>query len=487
MVESPLLVETVTGRTMAELRAARDAAQQADLVELRLDGIAGIDVAGALSGRQRPVIVTCRPRWEGGRFDGSESDRRRILEEALERGAEYIDIEWRAGFDTLVQSGSGARVVLSMHDFDGVPADLTDRVRAMRGTGAEIIKVAVMARRLCDALPLRALTRDRGAVVIAMGQAGVSTRLLASHFGSCWTYAGDGIAPGQIPAARMIKDFRFRQVRSSWAVYGVVGRAALLSLSPAMHNAAFEAAGLDAVYVPLQPQDFDDFLQFADAIGLAGASVTIPYKLDAFHAARRKDEAAGRVGAVNTLRRTEDGWDATNTDVVGFLAPLMAAYGRPLDGVRASVLGAGGAARAVVVALASQGTRVTVHARHSDQAREVAKLVSGAIGDWPPQPDSWDLLVNCTPLGGVNDSDESPMPGGPFRGRLIYDLIYRPAETRLLREARRAGCATLNGLPMLIAQAERQFEWWTGRTPHPGAMRTAIETELQAEQPVTQG
>ena len=187
------------------------------------------------------------------------------------------------------------------------------------------------------------------------------------------------------------------------------------------------------------------------------------------------------------LYRTGEEWEATNTDVAGFLAPLTGAYDRPLDGARASVLGAGGAARAVVVALASQEARVTVHARRSNQAREVADLVGGAIGDWPPQPDSWDLLVNCTPLGGVNDSDESPMPGGPFRGRLIYDLIYRPAETRLLREARRAGCATLNGLPMLIAQAERQFEWWTGRAPHPGAMRTAIETELQAEQPVTQG
>jgi len=487
MREMPLLVETVTGRTMAELRAARDAARQVDLVELRLDGTAGIDVAGALAGRQRPVIVTCRPRWEGGRFDGSEDDRRRILEEALQRGAEYVDIEWRAGFDTLVRSASGARVVLSMHDFEGVPADLTDRVRAMRGTGAGIIKVALMARRLSDALPLRAVTRSGRAVVIAMGQAGVSTRLLAAHFGSCWTYAGDGMAPGQVPAARMIQEFRFRQVRSTSAVYGVVGHAALLSRSPVMHNAAFEAEGLDAVYVPLQPQDFDDFLEFADAIGLSGASVTIPYKLDAFQAARRRDEAAGRVGAVNTLRRTGEGWDATNTDVAGFLAPLTAAYEMPLDGARGSVLGAGGAARAVVVALASQGVRVTVHARRTDQAREVADLVGGAIGEWPAQPDSWDLLVNCTPLGGVNAPDESPMPGGPFRGRLVYDLIYRPAETRLLREARRAGCATLNGLPMLIAQAERQHEWWTGRAPHPGAMRTAIDTALEAEQPVTQG
>src|SRR5256712_13582584 len=139
MREMPLLVEPATGRAMAELRAARDAARQGGLGELRRGGTAGIDVGGALAGRQRPVIVTCRPRWEGGRFDGSEDDRRRILEEALQRGAEYVDIEWRAGFDTLVRSATGARGVLSMHAFEGVPAHLTARVRAMRGTGAAII------------------------------------------------------------------------------------------------------------------------------------------------------------------------------------------------------------------------------------------------------------------------------------------------------------------------------------------------------------
>src|SRR2546428_11784316 len=135
MREMPLLVEPATGRAMAELRAARDAARQGGLGELRRGGTAGIDVGGALAGRQRPVIVTCRPRWEGGRFDGSEDDRRRILDEALQRGAEYVDIEWRAGVDTPVPSARGARVGVSLHEFDGVTADLTERGRAMRGTG----------------------------------------------------------------------------------------------------------------------------------------------------------------------------------------------------------------------------------------------------------------------------------------------------------------------------------------------------------------
>jgi 3-dehydroquinate dehydratase/shikimate dehydrogenase len=290
-----------------------------------------------------------------------------------------------------------------------------------------------------------------------MGAAGVPTRVLAARFGSCWTYAGDGVAPGQLPAARMVDEFRFRQVTAATAVYGVVGRNAAGSKSPALHNGWFAQAGLDAVYVPLQAADFDDFLAFADAIDLQGASVTIPFKLDALRRAARADDDARRVGAANTLRRTGDGWEATNTDVAGFLAP----FGREdVRGARAAVLGAGGAARAVVVALRSAGATPAVCARRADQAREVAALGAN-VGEWPPRPGSWDLLVNCTPLGGVSAPDASPLPGGPFDGRMVYDLIYEPPETRLLREARAAGLATINGLPMLRAQAERQFEWWT--------------------------
>jgi 3-dehydroquinate dehydratase type I len=167
-----LLCETVTGATMAELLAARDAARVGDMVELRLDGVADLDVAGALANRRSPVIVTCRPRWEGGTFTGSEDERRAILELALKCGAERVDVEFRAGFADLIR-GNRARVVVSSHDFTGVPQDLAERARAMRATGAEVIKVAVTAARLTDTLPLLDIARDGNAVVIGMGDAGI--------------------------------------------------------------------------------------------------------------------------------------------------------------------------------------------------------------------------------------------------------------------------------------------------------------------------
>jgi 3-dehydroquinate dehydratase / shikimate dehydrogenase len=486
-----LLVETVTADDMAALKAARDRVSGADLVELRLDGVADLDVAAALDGRRLPVIVTCRPAWEGGRFDGSEEERQRILLAALAGGAEYVDVEWRAGFTALLAHTGGARVVLSSHDFDGVPADLDARVREMRATGAEVVKIAVRAHRLMDGWRLRDVTRDGRTVAIAMGDSGIPTRLLAVQFGSCWTYGGDGAAPGQIPVHRMTDEYRFRDVSRSTAVFALVGTHVAASRSPAMHNGWFAAAGLDAVFVPMPTPDFEDFLAFADALAVQGAAVTIPFKLHAMRHSVRADSDTRRIGASNTLRRVDGGWEATNTDVAGFLAPFAAGETGPvaledLRGARVTVLGAGGAARAVVVGLASAGSRTTICARRPEQAREVARL-GAEVGEWPPRPGSWDVLVNCTPLGGVSAPGESPLPGGPFDGQLVYDLIYRPAETPLLREARAAGCATINGWPMLQAQARKQFEWWTAEglntqgtadTAAPGSRRdTALSPE----------
>ena len=471
-----LLCETVTGRSMAELTTARDNATAGDLVELRLDGVADLDVAAALHGRSRRVIVTCRPTWEGGAFDGSEEERRRILMQALTLGADFVDVEWRAGFDDVI-GHSPSRIVLSSHDFDGVPADLVDRARQMRGVGTGFIKIAVTASRLSDTLALPGIAKGGNAAVIGMGEAGVPSRLLASRYGSAWTYSGDGVAPGQLPSSQMI-GLGYRRVGPATRLFGVVSTNALHSFSPAMHNAAFCASGIDAVYIPLRAADFDDFLAYAAAMRIEGASITIPYKLDALRAAGRTDDLTRSVGAANTMRRCGEVWEATNTDVGGFLAPLEAAYGAPLAGVRASVIGAGGASRAVIVALCSRGVQVTVHARRAEPARGLASSLGVRAGEWPPPAGSWDLLVNCTPLGGVGKREESPLGRDQLTCGFVYDLTYGAAESALIRDARERGCRTLDGLPMLVAQAERQFEWWTGQRPMPGVMADAIRTHV---------
>jgi 3-dehydroquinate dehydratase/shikimate dehydrogenase len=440
---------------------------------LRLDGVRDLDVAAALHDRSRPAIVTCRPRWEGGVFEGGEAERRSVLAQALAAGAEFVDVEWRAGFDDVIRRDP-RRIVLSSHDFHGIPPDLDERVRRMRAQGTGAIKVAITASRLTDSLVLLPIAKDGHAIVLAMGDAGVPSRLLATRYGSIWTYAGHGVAPGQIPASRMVSEFSFRRAGASSRLFGVVSTNALHSFSPVMHNAALCAAGIDGVYVPLRAADYEDFVSFAEALGIEGASVTIPYKLDALRSAARADELTTRVGAANTVRRRGGEWEATNTDVAGFLAPLDEAWGESLANARASVIGAGGSARAVVVALLSRGARVTVHARRREQAQELAGALGARLGEWPPAEGSWDLLVNCTPLGGVSAPDESPIARERLTGRLVYDLTYGEEESVLLHDAREMGCRAIDGLPMLIAQAERQFEWWTGQRPAPGVMAGAL-------------
>src|SRR5688500_1876834 len=264
-----LLCETVTGDTMAQLLAARDAAA-GDMVELRLDGVTGLDVEQALAGCRMPAIATCRPAWEGGRFSEGEEERHRILARAVAAGADYVDLEWKAlqqvegpAFRGLIDANR-SKVIVSTHDFEGVPADLRAYARLLRATGAAVIKVAVMANRLCDTLPLREIGNGGDAVVIGMGDAGVPSRLLAARFGSRWTYGGNAVAPGQMSAARMLEQFRFRSVSDQTLLYGIAGDNVLQSPVPAMHNAAFAAAGLDAVCVPLPAADFTDFLAFTD-------------------------------------------------------------------------------------------------------------------------------------------------------------------------------------------------------------------------------
>jgi 3-dehydroquinate dehydratase/shikimate dehydrogenase len=477
-MSKPLLVIVASAPTTAELRRRRDAAAAAgaDLVELRLDSVADPDVSAALAGRTVPVIATCRPEWEGGAFKDSEAERRKILECALQQGAEYVDIEFKAGFAAdVIASTHGKRIVLSSHDFKGVPADLNERVRAMRAAGAEIVKVAVMAQSLSDNLHLLQIQRAANTVLIAMGPAGAPTRILAAHFHSVWSYAGDGYAPGQMSGARMLDEFRFRDITDHTAIYGVVGSPLTHSVSPAMHNAAFRAAGVDAVYVPMVASSAEDFTIFATALGVEGVSITIPYKVDLFERADAVDELSRKVGAVNTYRRDSLRWEARNTDVSGFLAPLKGRL--DLQGARAAILGTGGAARAVGLALASAGSVVTVYGRNRGRAKDVAALSGGTAAAFPVAAKSWDLLVNTTPVGMFPNVDETPFEGA-FDGRVVYDLVYNPMETRLLKEAAAAGCETLGGLDMLVAQAEDQSEWWVGKRPPAGVMKQAALASL---------
>ncbi len=475
---------TVTGRTMEEVRRARDAAASGaaapNIVEVRLDGVERPDPAAALEGRLGPVIVTCRPTWEGGAFDGSEEERRRLLLAAVDAGAEFVDVEHRATFAAEILGRRGGRgVIVSSHQFEVGPADVAGRLRALRATGAEIVKLAVAVDSLSATLPLfelgEAAARDeaagQGHVLIAMGPRGAHTRVLAARLRNRWTYAGEAVAPGQMPASQLLGEFTFGRIRPTAHLYGVVGSPVSHSLSPAMHNAGFAEAGLDAAYVALDAKDARDFVTFARAMNMHGASITAPFKVDLLEHADECDPLARDVGAINTLAMRDGRWVGSNTDVDGLVAPLAERIA--LRGARAAVLGAGGAARAAVVGLKREGARVEVCARRPDQAAKLAAALGVEPGGFPPAPGSWDVLVNTIPA--LAGQPESPIAGTLLDGRIVFDLTYTPEVTPLISQAREAGCATIGGIEMLTRQAERQFALWTGAPPPPGLFRAAAD------------
>ncbi len=478
-MSDPLVCVTVTGETIDELRRARDAAADADLVELRLDSVVQgpLDVAGALQNRRTPSIVTCRPVREGGRFTGSDDERRAILESAIRLGAEFVDVEAAAPFagDLIKSRNGGTEIVLSAHWHDQPPPDLSARYASMRASGAAVVKLAIQVDRLEQTLPLfdlaAAATSEGGEhVFIGMGPAGVPSRVLAGRLGNKWTYAGDGVAPGQLPASRLLREYRFRRIRPDAALYGVVGNPVMHSLSPVMHNAGFAACGLNGVYLPLEARDASDFVRFARHTGLRGASITAPFKVALMDAMDDVDALSQRVGAINTLLVRDGRWIGANSDVEGLLTPLAGRI--QLKGVRASILGAGGAARAAAVALSDQGAAVTICARRPEAARPIAALARGSVGEFPPKPSSWDVLVNATPVGSHADPG-NPIENAELDGEIVFDLVYSPAETELMHAAREAGCLAIGGLEMLVAQAERQFEMWTGQRPPAGLFHAA--------------
>jgi len=467
----PELCVTVTGTNIDALRRAREAAEaDADLIELRLDFMTEPDPAAALNGRRKPAIVTCRPRREGGEFTGSEEERLRLLRDALALGAEYVDVEWDADAVELIRARRGRGVIVSRHIFDAPSEEPRALLRGLRSGGAEIAKLAMAVDRVSDLTRLATASDGEPSLLIGMGDAGIATRVLAGRFGSRWTYAGTGVAPGQMAAPRLLHEFRFHRVRRDAAVYGVVGRPVAGSLSPAMHNAGFAALGLNAAYVPFDTADLDGLRELASAIDIHGLSVTIPYKASILPLLDEIAPSAAATGAVNTVAIRSRRWIGMNTDADGFLEPL-ARRKVALDGVRAVILGAGGAARAVGAALRMRGAVVAISARRETAADAAAAVLGAEQCAWPPPRRSWDLLVNATPIG------SHAVPGialdGPLDGRIVYDLVYDPDPTALMREAAAAGCMVIGGIEMLVAQAERQFEIWTGQRPPDGLFQAA--------------
>jgi 3-dehydroquinate dehydratase / shikimate dehydrogenase len=465
----------------------------AGMFEVRADLVLDLDLLAILRARNKPLLLTCRSESEGGHCGDDDLKRRRTLLEAVKRGYDYVDIEHRSGLLDVMREKAGRGLVVSYHDFEKMPPDLELLYAAMRDQGADVVKIAGMPRSIADVGRLLAFAKRVNAaggppvVPVAMGPLGVASRILGGRIGAPFTFAsvaaGGESAPGQIPATIMANLYRAGAVTASTRAYAVVGSDVSRSLSPVLHNRAFAARGLDAVYVPLPAERLDAFLAVLPELELSGFSVTRPYKVDIVPHLQEVEERAAVCGSVNTVVVEEGGMlRGSTTDGLGVLASLKKRI--DVKGRAVVILGAGGAARSAALSLAKKGAAVTLLARDPAQAAGAARGVGaghGALADAAAHP--WDVLINATPVGSGGLVDQTPLDAALHRpGTVVLDMIYDPLETRLLKEARAAGCTIVDGIEMLVAQAVAQFETWTGLEAPAEVMHKAAVFLVQARE-----
>lgn len=404
------------------------------------------------------VIATCRRKQDGGEFNGDESQRLQILE-MCGKLCDFVDVE--SGVTAKVPE---ARTIRSFHDFKGVP-DFDVVANDLALEGGAIYKIVGTAKRLSDNLAVREFLQDRlDATAFLMGEYGLPSRVLALSWGSRMTYGsltGGAIAPGMVDFQRLVNLYQAQEIDAAFELFGITGKHVSHSLSPAMHNIALKTLQRRAVYLPLAAADVQDFVQFARGVKLTGASVTVPFKEEIVARCSKLDEITESIGAANTLISLDSGgYRGRNTDVPGFVEDLKIEYNRPLFGRKALVLGAGGAARAVVYGLRREGVAVDVWSRNPEQATELCGSLGGnAVSTLGGKAD---LLINATPCGMQGEhAGEIAMPWQTLEPHLahdalVYDLVYEPEATPLLKLAKQAKLQTVNGLGMLRRQAALQ-------------------------------
>ncbi|MSR62294.1 MAG: type I 3-dehydroquinate dehydratase [Planctomycetes bacterium] len=476
-----------------------------DLIELRLDrsGHPGKERLRAFCKQaKKPVIVACHGREAFGERERDPGERCELLHDAAEAGARFVDVDWSLALE-LGEVRAPCHRIVSRHVLDGTPEDLAalhEEVQAVLGEG-DVTKLVTHARSCEDGMRLLAwLATTKGVIAFCSGAAGSFTRVLAPIFGSPFTYCASALLPGEpageatAPGQWRVNDFLAALppggISQETAIFGVVGRPIGHSLSPRVQGMAFKAAKLDALYVAFEPTELESFLALAHAPNFRGFSVTAPFKQDALRLSVLHDEASRRAGAVNTLLRDRAGWKGANTDVPAVRETLTQAFhlharagGRParIAGAQVLVLGAGGAARAVVHAARSLDARVSVAARDYSCARELAEELSCAALEWSAIPThAHDVLVNTTPVGSAASGvDATPIPPEWLRpGTLVLDAVYRPIRTALLAAAHARGCTPVPGGEWFVRQAALQFRLFTQQEPDLALLRHAFEHAL---------
>ncbi|MDX2043889.1 MAG: shikimate dehydrogenase [Acidobacteriota bacterium] len=473
----------------AYLSAILEASQLADVVELRLDYLSANDRSTVLdklpvlaaSAACKDLLLTFRPREQGGQQDLNLADRQnfwRSLPQETIAAIRFADFE----FDLAASFGNDSpvpweKVICSWHNFERTPDDLLAQYERMAAIPAAVVKIATMANQINDCLRIFELIKHaqgkKPVIALAMSLAGVATRVLSLSRGAMLTFGslrhGAESAAGQVTVHDLERLYRVKQLNGETEIFGVIGFPVGHSRSPFLHNSVLSSLGYNGVYLPFEVNDVGDFIEnFVRPQTrklewpLRGLSVTIPHKVAVMDYLDDIDATARTIGAVNTIVVEDGKLIGYNTDVIGAMKPLEELI--EIRGSSVAVIGAGGSARAICYGLNQRGADITIFARNVNKARPLAEEFNTRLLPLESFSGKTDIIVNCTPIGMHGHSENlSPLPANSLIGtKLVYDLIYTPQATQLLREARMANCQTLGGLSMLMGQAAEQFRLWTG-------------------------
>lgn len=488
----------ITGDTPEEMLSRADAVVRENaFIEFRLDYL-GHPLAAIPELREFlyersevTAVATCRRTAGGGKFKGSPSAQVEVLTQAAAAGFHLVDLEIETA-ETLSKaqfsdfraalSARGTGFILSSHDFEAT-RDLDKTLIRLQAYQPEFLKIVSTAKSLSDNIDMmRFLGRkSEGAnlIGICMGDQGLISRVLGIRAGSIFTFAsaseGEETGPGQIAARTLLETYRIDHVETSTRVYGVAGNPIRHSLSPLMLNTAFRRETVNALCVALETRKLSDLLNLVRELPVHGLAVTMPLKQEILQHLEKTDALSAKIGACNTVVRSQDGrLFGFNTDVGGILRPLERRM--PLRGARVLVLGAGGAARAAVFGLADKGAEVSILNRTPEVAQKLARQAKAKVirrDHLAKTP--FDIIVNATPAGMSGQKLTHILEPHEINARIVFDTVYNPIDTPLIRTAREKGLAVITGVEMFVQQGARQFEIWTGKpAPEEEMMRVVL-------------
>jgi 3-dehydroquinate dehydratase/shikimate dehydrogenase len=436
------------------------------------------------------VLATCRRHQNHGKFNGSIEEQFVVLRRAIENGARAVDVEIETAEvvpERCAELRNSAYLIVSWHHFETTPP-LDPILKRMTKVPADVYKLVGTSRKPSDTGRILAASRlspKIPLVTLSMGEIGFPSRVLSTALGAVFTYAApahaQGTASGQVNARQLRSLYRIDKFTKAAKIFGVVADPVRHSVSPHVHNRAFQSRRMDAVYVPLlvNPNQLRDFFQFADTVPLAGFSVTIPHKRRIMRYLDHVDPLARRIGAVNTVVKRLGKWRGSNTDAEAVSGPLSKLIG--LSKASVLILGNGGAARGAACALTDAGAKVALTGRNADRVRALARVVGGeAVSQEQAMMRHYDVVINATPVGMWPHGDECPFED-QIPGEIVFDMVYNPLETKLIRRAKEQGKQTIPGIRMFIEQAVKQFELWTGETAPRAAMETAALDALETK------